>query len=193
MDADDTGRLIYLVLLGSVIASYFFVSNRQRLGEAARSAILWVFIILGVAVSYGLWNDISGTFVSRQSVSLSDERIEIPRDLDGHYYLTVVMDGTPIEFVVDTGATHVVLSQEDARKIGIDVENLNYLGRASTANGEVRTAAVRIKKVSIDGLEEHSVRALVNGGPLETSLLGMSFLQRFESVEIRSNELILQR
>ena len=192
MNEDEYGRLIYLVLLGSVIAGYFLVANRDRLGEAARGAVLWVFIFLGVAVTYGLWNDISQTILPRQSVSLSEGRIEAPRHNDGHFYLTLTLDGTPVEFVVDTGATDVVLTKQDAVRIGIDVENLAYTGRASTANGEVRTARARIEDVAIGAFEDSAMRVWVNEGEMDTSLLGMSYLQRFETVQISGNKLVLQ-
>ncbi len=193
MSGDDYGRLIYLVLLGSVIAGYFFMSNRNRLGEVARGAILWVFIFLGVAVTYGLWNDISRTILPRQSVSMETGQIEAPRRDDGHFYLTLELNDTPVEFVVDTGATDVVLSQRDAERIGIDVENLEFSGRASTANGTVRTARIRIEDVAISGITEEPLRAWVNEGELDTSLLGMSYLQRYDSVEIQGNRLLLTR
>ena len=64
----DTGRLIYLVLMGSVIGGYFFISHRDRLGEMARQAILWGLIFLGVIAGYGLWSDIRDDIVPRQAV-----------------------------------------------------------------------------------------------------------------------------
>ena len=98
-----------------------------------------------------------------------------------------------VNFVVDTGATDVVLSEVDARRVGLDPEGLIYSGRASTANGIVRTARVRLEDVSVGGFDEGSLRASVNEGALETSLLGMSYLQRFERIEIRGDRLILER
>lgn len=193
MNGDETGQLIYLILLGAVIGSYFFVSNRQSLGATARAASLWVFIFIGVIVAYGLWNDVRDTVIPRQSVSVESGLIEVPRRPDGHYYLTLEIGGTDVEFVVDTGATEVVLSEADARRIGLDPESLIYSGRASTANGVVRTARVRLESVSVGGFDEGPLRASVNEGALETSLLGMSYLQRFERIEIRGDRLILER
>lgn len=193
MSSDVTGQLIYLVLLGCLVASYVFVSFRKDIGTFARNAALWAFIIIGVAVSYGLWNDISGAIVPRQSVMVEDARIEAPRHDDGHYYLTMTLNDVPVEFVVDTGATDVVLTARDAERIGIDLGELIYTGRASTANGTVRTARVTIDNVRIGDMTEDRLRAWVNEGELDTSLLGMAYLQRFETVEIRNNKLILQR
>ena len=193
MTGDDTARLIYLVLLGCVIGGYFFLSGRQRLGETARAAALWGFIFIGVIVAYGLWNDVQRTVLPTQTVFSEEGVIEAPRQGDGHFYLTLSVDGTPIEFVVDTGATDVVLSKDDARRVGIDPDTLVYGGRALTANGEVRTARVRLPNVMVGDIEEGTVRASVNDGDLSVSLLGMSYLERFGRIEIRGDRLLLER
>ncbi len=193
MSADDTGQLIYLVLLGAVIGSYFFVSGRKQLGETARAASLWVFIFIGVIVAYGLWNDVKDTVMPQQTVSIEQGTIEVPRRPDGHFYMTLDVGGTPVEFVVDTGATDVVLSLADAGRLGFERDALFFDGQASTANGIVRTATVRLNGVSVSGIDEGTVRASVNEGDLETSLLGMSYLQRFGRIEIRGDRLLLER
>ncbi|RLJ41576.1 aspartyl protease family protein [Litoreibacter meonggei] len=192
MDSEDTARLIYLVLLGSVIAGYFLISNRARMGEIARQAALWGFIFVGVIVAYGLWNDVSKTVLPRQS-AFEDGRIEVPVRSDGHYHLTLHVGDVPVEFIVDTGASSVVLTQKDAERVGIDTETLIYGGRASTANGEVRTARVTLENVRLGELDEGRVRAFVNEGELDSSLLGMAYLRRFGRVEITPDTLVLER
>lgn len=192
MSTDDYGSLIYLVLLGVFIASYFFVSRQESLSELARQGALWGFIFLGVIVSYGLWNDVSRTVIPRQS-AFEDGQIEVPRRTDGHFYLTLHVGDVPVEFVVDTGATSVVLTQEDAERVGIDLDTLIYGGTASTANGTVRTARVTLENVRLGPLEEGRVRAFVNEGDLKTSLLGMSYLQRFDAVSFTGGRLVLVR
>ncbi len=95
--------------------------------------------------------------------------------------------------MVDTGASEVVLSARDARKAGFDPDTLAYLGRAYTANGEVRTARVRADRLNLGGIEDRNVPLWVNEGDLDKSLLGMGYLQRWSSVEIRDGKLILTR
>lgn len=192
MDSENTARLIYLVLLGSVIAGYFLISNRERMGEMARQAALWGFIFIGVIVAYGLWSDVSKTVLPRQS-AFENGRVEIPVRPDGHYQLTLYIGDVPVDFIVDTGASNVVLSQQDAERVGIDTDTLIYGGRASTANGEVRTARVTLQDVRLGELDEGSLRAFVNEGELDSSLLGMSYLRRFGRVEITPNMLVLER
>ncbi|MEM6388759.1 MAG: TIGR02281 family clan AA aspartic protease, partial [Pseudomonadota bacterium] len=110
----------------------------------------------------------------------------------GHFHATLEINGVPVRMVVDTGASELVLTQEDARRVGLEPENLAFTGRAFTANGPVETAPVRLDTVVLGGLETRGVRAVVNGGEMFDSLLGMSYLSQFESIEIRGRELILR-
>jgi aspartyl protease family protein len=192
MEQLDTTRLVYLVILGAVIGLWFFVQSRESLGKLAQYAAIWGLIFLGAVAVVGLWGDIRQTVQPRQSV-MAEGRIELPRAPDGHYYLTAQVNDVPLRFVVDTGASQIVLSQQDARRAGIDTGSLVYTGRAFTANGEVRTAPVRLDRVEVGAIRDSDVRAVVNGGDMAGSLLGMEYLQRFSRVEITGGKLVLER
>lgn len=192
MDGDQLGRLIYLVLLGSVIGGYFLLEGRKRMGKMAQQAAIWGLIFIGMMAGYGLWSDIRSTG-PRQQIVAEEGRIEVPRAPDGHYHLTLQVNGQPIPFVVDTGATNLVLTRADAARVGIDTDELAFVGTASTANGTVRTAPVRLDSVEIGPFRDTRVRAWVNGGEMDGSLLGMDYLQRFSSVEFTGGRLVLTR
>lgn len=193
MDSYDTGRVIYLVLLVTVVGGYFFISHRDRLGEMMRLGLLWGLIFLGVVAAYGLWTDIRDDVMPRQTVFDEEARIEVPRAPDGHYYLSVRINGTSVPFVVDTGATDIVLSQKDAARVGINPAALDYTGLAGTANGMVRTARVYVDEVAIGSIVDRDVALSVNQGDLDTSLLGMTYLQRYSRLEISGGKLVLER
>lgn len=193
MDGYDLGRLTYLILLGSVIVFWFLVQNRQSFGKTLQQALVWGLLFLGVIAAFGLWNDIRQTVRPTQSVISAQGRIEQPRAPDGHYYLTAEVNGAAIRFLVDTGATDIFLSREDAIAAGLDPANLAFIGSAMTANGEVRTAPVRLESIRLGPHEDRGLRAFVNAGEMRESLLGMTYLQRFSSVEIRQGALILTR
>lgn len=190
----ETGQLIYLVLLLLMVAGWFFMQNRQSMNKTLQQLAVWGMIFVGVAAGYGLWGDISrSTNMSQQTYQSGTGSVTIPRARDGHYYLTARINEKPVRFVVDTGATDMVLTQEDAEMIGLDPDNLNYLGRAGTANGEVRTAFVRLNEVQLGEVRDFDVPAVVNGGQMSQSLLGMGYLQRWGRIEIAGGELILTR
>ncbi|WP_343030663.1 retropepsin-like aspartic protease family protein [Rhodovulum strictum] len=193
MDGDSLARLLYLVLLGSAIAGYFFVANRHRLGQVAQQAAIWGLIFVGVIAGFGLWSDIRRDVAPRQEVFADQARVEVPRAPDGHYYLTVRINGAPIRFVVDTGATDVVLTRRDAQRVGLDPDALDYIAEARTANGVVRTAPVRLELVELGPIEDRGVRAFVNSGEMRESLLGMGYLNRFARIELVRDRMILTR
>jgi len=193
MSQYDFGRLVYLLILALAVGGYFLVVGRKQLGRLAREAAIWGLIFIGAIAGYGLWTDIGTDLMPRQSVIEATGQVRVPRGPDGHYHLTLEIDGTPVRFVVDTGATDLVLSQADARRVGIDTGKLAYLNMARTANGSVRTASVRLDEVTLEGITDRNLRASVNGAPMESSLLGMSYLNRFHSLEFSGGTLILTR
>jgi len=193
MNDMDLGRLAYLALLGTVLVVWFVVHNRQSMGRLAQQAVAWGLIFLGVIAVYGLWGDIRQTVRPRQSVVSANNTVEVPRAPDGHYYLTLMVNDVPVEFLVDTGASMVVLTQKDAIRIGLEPDDLAYVGRAVTANGEVRTAPVRLDSVALGPISDRNIRAWVNQGEMWQSLLGMSYLQRWSRIEITGRGLLLTR
>ncbi len=193
MNTPDLPRLVYLVILVSVLVVWFVVHNRQSLGKLTQQAIAWGLIFLGVIAAYGLWGDIRQTIRPRQSVVSADNTVDVPRAPDGHYYMTLMINDVPVDFLIDTGASQVVLTRSDALKVGVTLDDLAYTGRARTANGEVRTAPVRLKSVELGPISDSNIRAWVNEGDMDQSLLGMSYLQRWSRIEITGQGLRLTR
>lgn len=192
MDSFDTARLIYLGLLIVAIGGSYLVSQRKHLGKTLQMGAIWALIILGTVAGVGLWEDVRQSVAPFQTVT-DQGQISVPRQGDGHYHLVLQINGTPIEFVVDTGASEVVLTQEDAARVGLDPAKLDYFGRAMTANGPVQTARVVLDEVRLGPLSDTNLRATVNGGEMFQSLLGMSYLNRFSEIAIRNGELVLTR
>lgn len=191
----ETGRLIYLLVLLAMVAGWFFMQGRgEGFNKTLQQAAVWGMIFIGAAAGYGLWGDISRrSAVPQQSYEAGIGTVTIPRARDGHYYLTMQINGAAIRFVVDTGASDMVLTRADAQRVGLSPDTLNYLGRANTANGEVRTAFVRLNEVQLGTVRDFDVSAVVNDGDMAQSLLGMGYLQRWGRIEISNNELILTR
>jgi len=192
MDADQLGRLAWLLLLGAALLGWFLMQLRGNVGRTLQQLAVWALLFIGLVAGYGLWQDIRGDIAPMQGV-MSDGRVEIPLQRDGHYHATVQVNGVAIAFVIDTGASDIVLSTRDAEKAGIDVAGLTFLGQAQTANGTVATASVTLDSVAIGPVQDRQVRAVVNGGAMDSSLLGMAYLNRFSHIEIADGRLILTR
>src|SRR5437879_642957 len=99
-------------------------------------------------------------------------------DRAGHFLLTAAVNGSPLRFLVDTGASYVTLTPEDARAAGIPASDLRFTGRVATANGEVHVAPVKLREIRLEQFTMEDVDAVVVDTQLSVSLLGMSFLKR---------------
>lgn len=191
MDGDMIARMAYLGLLLAAVGGWVIVEYRQRLGLALRAAAAWGLIFVGAVAGYGLWSDIR-TDIGPAQMTVSEGKVELPRAPDGHYYATLMLNGTELRFMADTGATNMVLSQQDARRIGIDPATLVYLAEAQTANGTVRTARVTLDSVELGPFRDAPFQAWVTDGEMEGSLLGMDYLGLFR-IEIAGDRMILTR
>jgi aspartyl protease family protein len=116
----------------------------------------------------------------------------IERDEDGHWRADSRVNGRKMELLVDTGATMVVLTPEDARSAGLDLRSLRYNERVRTANGVTRAALVTLERIQVGQVRLRDVEALVVERGLSTSLLGMSFLSRLDQFQVRGATLRLQ-
>ena len=187
-------RIVALVLLAIVVLALF----RQRFPNALQSAAVWALIALVLVLAYTYrfeLRDVSDRVLAEIIPGRAVTRghtVEIARGTGGSFAVTTQVNGARIAMVLDTGASAVVLTQEAARTAGLPLEVLNYSVHVDTANGRARAAPVTLDKVSIGGITERSVPALITQGGLRTNLLGMSFLNRLQSWEVRSDRLLLR-
>jgi aspartyl protease family protein len=123
---------------------------------------------------------------------VDDGAAQIVKAADGHFWAEAKVDGRAMRFLIDTGATAVALSQNDAKRLGIDTKALDYNYRVMTASGETRAASVKLASVSVAGAQVSDVEALVVEKGLETSLLGMSYLGRLSSFQATPRALVLR-
>lgn len=173
------------------------------LKSAVRTVLIWVLLAgaAGYAVAPGgplanlLTNPAPASATSpapRPAARVAANESRFRRARDGHFYVDADVNGTRIHFLVDTGASLVVLSPEDARAAGIRPSQQDFSGRASTANGIVRVAPVTLREIGVQQLSFYDVPASVLEQPMPVSLLGMSFLSRLQGYETRDDELVLR-
>ena len=191
MDGETMARVGYLAIILVALGGWVMVEFRQRMGQAVRMALAWGLIFVGVMAGYGLWSDIRREVMPIQEVA-ADGAVEVPRAADGHYYLNLTINGTGVPFMVDTGASGLVLSARDAERLGIDLAGLAFRGQATTANGVVRTARVTLPLVELGPFRNENFGAFVTEGELDQSLLGMDYLGRFR-MEFDGGKLVLRQ
>jgi len=190
---DQQARALYLVLLGMALAIYLFSSYRHRLATALQHAAIWALIIVGGVLAYGFKDQLIATLMPSQAQRVDTDTVAFERARDGHFYATLEVNGADIDFLIDTGATAMVLSRQAAERAGFEPDRLNYTRSAQTANGRVRGAPVRLERVALGPFVDHDVPAVVNGGDLDISLLGMSYLDRYSGLRVEGDRLLLNR
>jgi aspartyl protease family protein len=195
----DAARAIPLgVILILFVAR--LATSTQPLGRMAKQ--LSVFLALGtvLVVGYSYRDDVNaifgravGTAVPARGVQVAPGVMRFEADDGGAFVVNATVNGTAVRFLIDTGASGIALSQRDARRLGIDDNTLDYNTPILTANGMTRAASVTLKSIEVGPLTAHDVKAWVNKGELDQSLLGMSFLSTLGRVEIRGHALTLER
>ena len=127
------------------------------------------------------------------SRSSRSRTVELAAGNYGHFYADAEINGRSVNVVVDTGASMVALTYEDARRAGFSLRDSDFTGRTSTANGVSRVAPVMIDRLSIGDIEVRNVPGVVAAeGALHTTLLGMTFLGKLSSVAMKSGRLVLE-
>ena len=160
--------------------------------------ILFLAGTAGAVVAYGDPEQFSRASDSishllRQKSLSAPPAVQIPRGQGGEFSLKAKINGVAAPMVIDTGATSVVLTWETAKAIGLPIEMLEYNVDVETAGGHTKAARLTLDRLAIGRLVERSVPALVvPHGQMRTNLLGMSFLDRLESWEVRSDHLMLR-
>ena len=193
MEENDFARLIYLSVLVVAILGSVLISRRGAYGKMFRQAGVWLLIFMGLVAIVASWQDIRQSGQTTSFQQSQDGAIIIPKEIDGHFHLTLTINDRPIDFLVDTGASEIVLTRKDAARVGFDPNRLDYWGMANTANGTVRLATIRLETVRLGEFIDKNIRASVNKAPMEKSLLGMRYLSKFRAIEISNDQMILKR
>ncbi|NQV99732.1 MAG: TIGR02281 family clan AA aspartic protease [Rhodospirillales bacterium] len=196
-DRDSQIRLVQATLLLSVflLPSLFYrqLKARQMFGYAA----IWLGLGFVLFAGYAFRDEAASVFqrlageLVPGAAQVSGSAMEVRMGRDGHFAVEAQVDGVGLMFLVDTGASDVVLSPADARRLGFDLEKLDYSKTYRTANGLVKGAPVTLGQVTIGSIQVNGVSASVNGADMNRSLLGMSYLRRLSGFEINGNSLIL--
>ncbi len=199
LSSADFASLTYKIALLVFVGAMALVLFRERFAQALTAALLWVVLALILVIGYSYrfeLRDVADRVMAELMPGHAITRgrtVEIARTSAGDFDVMAQINGARVAMVLDTGASSVVLTRDDAKAAGLPLEVLAYTANIDTANGRTRAAPVRLDHIAIGGLVERSVEALVaQPGQLKTSLLGMSFLNRLQSWEVRGDRLLLR-
>lgn len=200
LETGDFASLVYKIALLIFIGGAVLAMFRDRIAEAFQAALFWVVIGLLLAVGYTYRYDlrdiserVMAELLPGRAVSRSGGIVEIARGQRGEFQVQAEINGARVSTVYDTGASAVVLTQDAAKAAGLPLDFLNYSVAVETANGRTRAAPVTLDRIKVGGIEERQVPALIaQPGQLRISLLGMSFLNRLRSSEVRGDRLVLR-
>lgn len=198
-DRADWASVGYTTLLLAVLASGLTRLRREQLPQHLRHAGIWLGIVavcvLGAAYADELRTvprRVQMAFNPGVAVPLSERELVIAQNDQGAFVVVGLVNGQRVLFIVDTGATETVLAPADARRLGIDVDALDYEHLSETANGTGYSASHVAERVEIGPIGFDDFPVVVNKADMSASLLGLTFLSRLESYEFRGRKLILR-
>ncbi|OCP10224.1 MULTISPECIES: TIGR02281 family clan AA aspartic protease [unclassified Ensifer] len=200
---DDFGQLVSLAAIATLLGAGI-LQSRRRFGEGLRQVAIWLLIVLALISAYvyrfelqGFGNRLLAGLVPGRATVITDsegrKEVVLQKMLNGHFETTATVDGQEISMLVDTGASSIALTYEDAEKVGLDPANLDYILTVMTANGRAQAAPVMLQEISIGPITRRNIGATVAAkGKLDQSLLGMSFLATLDMLQMRTDELRLR-
>lgn len=201
VSSDQIANATYLGIIGLVAASAVLGSGIP-LTHLMRNIFIWLAIIFALMIGYNNRYELQDTLhkltagiIPSSPVSSYDNgrlTVTLSRANNGHFETAALVNGKPVHFMVDTGASSVALSFRDAQRIGIDTDKLNYVIPVRTANGTTKAASIVLDTLNVGSIMRTNVHALV-ALPDSTgdSLLGMAFLNRLSGYTVRGDRLIL--
>jgi aspartyl protease family protein len=202
-DTNSFGNLVYLAVLGALVASGILASG-QRFGQTVRTLAVWLLVVLlfmaGYEYRYELQDvasRVSGGRIPGSPLSITDGDgraiVTLQKRMDGHFDANVSINGRTIRAIVDTGATTTVLTETDAESVGFDPQALVFNIPVSTANGMATAARVVADEMAVGGIVRKNLPLLVaEDGQLGQSLLGMNFIGSLSGFDVRGDRLVLR-
>jgi aspartyl protease family protein len=187
------GVVCVMLLLASLGA------RRLPMGQVAKMALAWVAIFAAMFAIFSfrfefqaIWERVKADIAGTGGQTVSGDAIELRRQDDGHYWIQVKVNGNPVRFLVDSGATTTAINSETASDTGVDVDTNGYPVIISTANGQVtaKRGVVRSMKIEQHEIPDHNVVVAENFG--DTNVLGMNFLDSMKSWKVEGNVMTLQ-
>jgi len=194
----DKQQAFYGLGLLALVSSGLVYARGVNVGRTVRYMAIWIGIAAVAIVGFTFRDDVvsaalrvRGELLPAYAVSISPHTLAINRSEDGGFYIIGQVNGVPVRFPLDTGAGETTLSPADAQRLGLNLATLDFSRTSETANGVGHFAPYTAPNVTVGTIRLADVPMDINQAPMSTSLLGMSFFKRLDSVELRGNQLFL--
>lgn len=187
----DIASLMQLSIIGLMLCSGVIYMYRSKPSKALQHGVTWVVLGFVLFVGYALKDSLLPSLIPGYSGAKEGKTLAIRAAADGHFYMQALVNGQPVRFMVDTGASNISLPIQTAERLGINTKELAFTQAVSTANGQTFAAPITLNTIKIGEQVFDNVPASVNQGALRTPLLGIRFLTNAQNIEIRDDELII--
>ena len=195
----NQAALIRTIAFLLLVSSTVVFGRRFTAKEAFRNIALWCGVFAVLVLIYSFRDDlqrvgdrIRSEIVPSYPVATGAHEITISASEGGGFFVDGEVNNAPAHFLIDTGATDIVLSPAAAARAGIDLAALNYTNRFETAHGEGWGASIVLSRLVVGPIELHDVKVSINKSPMDSSLLGLAFLKQLDSFEVRGGRLTLR-
>ena len=195
----DWGEAVRLFGLLALVSVGLVSMRRLDLGRTARNIAGWVAIFGLVLVAYAFRDEllaaglrVRSALIPAYAVADSPRSMVVGRGEDDGFYVFGDADGARVRFLIDTGASDIVLSPADAERAGLPIASLKFSRPGETANGVGYGAPATLKSLVVGPIRLTDVPVLVNRAPMTASLLGTQFLKRLDAFEVRGDRLFLR-
>ena len=198
LDTFDQMSLVYLSIVLLVVLAGAVAARREPFGKTLRNALVWlcIFVVLVVAASFrdadGRWfGRLRGELDPAGGAVTADGALRFVAGEDGHFRVRARVDGVDVRFLVDTGASDIVLTRATATRIGLNPDTLRYDGVVSTANGMARSARAKVGVIDIGGIVRRDLAVSVGDSGLDINLLGMRYLNTLSGWRVEGRSLTM--
>ena len=198
MTEDQNINLVFAIGALVLVASALF-SRRIGFGQIVRTALTWVaiFAVFIVGFSYqneilAVWNRVSGEITGANEQLVVGDSLRIRQSADGHFWVNATVNGLPVRFLIDSGATTTAMTLQTAVSAGIEISESQFPVILSTANGSVEAKRGKIQSLQIGPLIVRELPVVVAEEFGESNVIGMNFLSKLRSWRVEGAEMVLE-
>ncbi len=186
--------IVALMMVGASL-----LARRIPMGQALRMVLAWIAIFAGLFVVFSfrpeikaVWARVTSDLAGTANQTTSGETVRITKGDDGHFHLRLAVNDTPVDFMIDSGASYTALSSETAAAARVIVDSGGFPIALDTANGQVLARRAKIDTLSMDGLKMKDHSVVVSDSFGDTNVLGMNFLDALKSWKVEGATMVLQ-